>query len=128
MSRVLLDTPVLLWLLGDEPRLGPLARDRIQSAHAVFASTASLWELAIKHSLGKFPDPEPLLDAIERAGVRLLPILPAHALAVRSSPLPHRDPFDRMLLAQAGAESCTLLTADERILSPGLPDVVPAQL
>lgn len=120
MSRALLDTHVLLWLLTDDPALGPQARAELQEAGAVLASTASLWELAIKHSVGKFPDPEPVLPAIEAAGLVLVPVLPEHVLGVRDSPLAHRDPFDRLLLAQAVAESADLWTADERILGWGL--------
>lgn len=123
----MLDTHALLWLLTDDEALGHRARGVITGATSVIASTASLWELSIKHSIGRFPDPEPLLPAIERAGLVLLPILPAHALAVRSSPLTHRDPFDRMLLAQSQAERAQFVTADARILAADLPDVVSAR-
>lgn len=71
--------------------------------------------------MGKFPDPEPVLLAIDDAGLELLPVLAPHAMAVRSSPLEHRDPFDRLLLAQAAVESCVLLTADDRILAAAGP-------
>lgn len=127
MTRVLLDTHVLLWLLTDDTALGRECRARISGADAVLASTASLWELAIKHSVGRFPDPEPLLPAIDRAGLVVLTIAPPHVLEVRNSPLRHRDPFDRLLLAQAQLEGCELLTADEQILAAALPGVLDAR-
>lgn len=123
MNRVLLDTHVLLWLLTDDPALGAGARADLRTATTVLASTASLWELAIKHSVGKFPEPAPVVPAVERAGLTWLPVVPEHALRVRTSPLDHRDPFDRLLVAQAQTESCVLLTADERVLAAELADV-----
>lgn len=128
MSRVLLDTHVLLWVLTDDDRLGLAARSTLDDASQVLASTASLWELSIKHSIGKFPDPAPLVPAIERSGLRLIPIEPAHVLGVRASPLEHRDPFDRVLLAQAEAESAVLMTADGRILASPAAGVVDARV
>ena len=127
MSRLLLDTHVMLWLLTDDRRLGATARARIDRAVAVLVSTASLWELSIKHSIGKFPDPAPIVPAIEQSGLRLIPITAEHVLGVRESRLEHRDPFDRLLLAQAQVEGATLLTADERVLLAGGPDVADAR-
>lgn len=127
MTRILLDTHVLLWVLTDDSRLGSGARRGIDGATAVLASAASLWKLSIKHSIGKFPDPAPLLPAIERSGLVLLPVSPEHALGVRDSPLEHRDPFDRLLLAQAEAEGAVLLTADEQILRAGASRVMDAR-
>lgn len=127
MTRLLLDTHVLLWALRDDEALGAHTRALLLGASAVHASVASLWELAIKHSIGKFPDPTPVLVAVDEAGFHLLPVHAAHALAVKDSPLHHRDPFDRLLLAQSHVEGCTLLTADDQILQVGLRQVVDAR-
>lgn len=126
MTRALLDTQALLWLLTDDPRLGSHTRDSLRRHDAVLVSAASLWELSIKHSVGKFPDPEPLIGAIQKAGLILVPVLPVHAVAVRTSPLEHRDPFDRMLLAQAMSEGCEFVTADSRILATPVAHLVDA--
>ena len=127
MTRALLDTHVLLWLLTDDARLGGAARAVLERAESVLASTASLWELSIKHSLGTFPDPGPLVPAIEQAGMRLVAIEAEQVLGVRSSPLRHRDPFDRLLLAQAQSLGATFMTADEQILAAGVAGVLDAR-
>ena len=117
---MLLDTHVVLWLLADDRRLGPKAREAIQGRVA-HMSAASLWEMAIKAELGKITVPDELPELIEQAGLVWLPVTPAHTWAVRTvRGLPHRDPFDRLLLAQAGAERLDLLTADQTLLSASL--------
>ncbi|WP_432560344.1 type II toxin-antitoxin system VapC family toxin [Granulicoccus sp. GXG6511] len=119
----LLDTHVLLWLLEDSPRLGEGTRGWLQRQPRVFVSAASVWEIAIKQELGKITTPDELPDLIERSGLDWLPVAPIHSWTVRKvSGLPHRDPFDRMLLAQAHQESLTLVTADAVLLGA---DVVP---
>lgn len=128
MTRVLLDTQVLLWVLGDDARLGSGPREVLREADSVLVSAASLWELSIKHSIGKFPDPAPVLPPIEQSGLRLVSIEPEHVLRVRESPLPHRDPFDRLLLAQAQTLNAVLMTADEQILTAGLAGILDARL
>ena len=112
MSRILLDTHLLLWAVAEPRKLPPGARKRIEEAD-VFVSAASLWEVSIKAALGKLAaDPAALLAEIEPAGFTLLPITGEHAAAVAKLPTVHADPFDRMLVAQAKTEPLLLLTND----------------
>ncbi len=112
MSRILLDTHLLLWAVAEPRKLPPGARRRIEEAD-VFVSAASLWEVSIKAALGKLAaDPAELLAEIEPAGFTLLPITGEHAAAVAKLPAVHADPFDRMLVAQAKTEPLLLLTND----------------
>lgn len=116
MSGLLLDTHVLLWFLDDNARLGPAARRRIARTATVYVSAASTWEIAIKASLGKLTVPDDLSEAITESGLRDLPVTRAHTLASDISALPHRDPFDALLVAQSQIERVALLTADAKIL------------
>ncbi|BBU23748.1 type II toxin-antitoxin system VapC family toxin [Mycobacterium xenopi] len=125
MNGLLLDTHVLLWLLDDSPRLGIQARDRIAVGSAVYVSAASTWELAIKAALGKIALPEDLNDAIDRSALRDLPVTRRHTLASDLIALPHKDPFDAVLVAQAKVERLKLLTADGKLLQ-ALPDAIDA--
>ena len=112
MSRIRLDTHLLLWAVAEPRKLPPGARKRIEEAD-VFVSAASLWEVSIKAALGKLAaDPAELLAEIEPAGFTLLPITGEHAAAVAKLPAVHADPFDRMLVAQAKTEPLLLLTND----------------
>lgn len=115
---LLLDTHVVLWILDDDGgRLGPDARALLAADSQVFVSAASVWEMAIKSSLGKLSAPDDLPRRIESSGLSWLTVTEKHAWATREvSGLPHRDPFDRLLIAQAGAEHLRLLTADREIL------------
>lgn len=111
--RLLLDTQVYLWFLADSRRLGRQARRAIAGAAEVHVSAASLWEAAIKARLGKLRVSLPaLVEGIEASGFLELPVRAAHAVAVVDLPEHHRDPFDRLLVAQAIHESLQLLTAD----------------
>ena len=111
--RLLLDTHSLLWVMQDEPRLGRAARRVLNEAEAVHVSSVSLWEIAIKRSLGKLRVDEETLDTqLDKIGFAPLPITWAHTRAVRRLPLLHTDPFDRMLVAQALTEPLHLLTHD----------------
>jgi PIN domain nuclease of toxin-antitoxin system len=116
MTDVLIDSHVYLWLEMGDPRLGPRARSSIASATAVYVSAASVWELRIKHGLGKVALPDGFFDDLAGAGLRELPIAAIHARSIDPSALPHRDPFDLMLVTQAQIEGLTLITADRRIL------------
>jgi PIN domain nuclease of toxin-antitoxin system len=127
MSGLLLDTHVLLWLLDDNPRLGIQTRDRISRDAAVYVSAASTWELAIKATIGKITLPDDLAEAIDRSALRDLPVTRRHTLASDLTALPHKDPFDAVLAAQATVERLTLLTADAKLLKV-LPDAVDARL
>ena len=121
--RLLLDTDVALWALTDDPRLSQRARALIADpANDVLVSAASVWEIAIKHALGRGDMPisgDQALDWFRQAGYQLLPIAPEHAAAVEHLPDHHRDPFDRMLVAQATAEPLRLLTHDPLVLRYG---------
>jgi PIN domain nuclease of toxin-antitoxin system len=120
--KLLLDTHVLLWLLGEPERIAPeVRRDVEEMSNAVLISAVSAWEIATKHAIGKLPLPESPEALIERAVTELraveLPIVSRHALLSASLPNHHRDPFDRLLVAQAMLEEATLVTAD-RLLPP----------
>lgn len=111
--RVLLDTHIYLWWLGDHPNLSQPARTRIADASAVYVSSASIWEATIKASIGKLKvDINQLVLEIENSGFDELPVSAKHAATVGQLPDIHRDPFDRLLVAQAMCESLRLLTAD----------------
>ena len=115
--RLLLDTHVFLWWIGDDPRLSLRARKAIAVAeNEIFLSVASAWEIAVKTRLGKLTLPADvesfLPDHIQRNAINILPIGLTHALRLSHLPLHHRDPFDRMLVAQSQVENLTLVTAD----------------
>jgi PIN domain nuclease of toxin-antitoxin system len=110
--RVLLDTHLVLWALADPERLPGAARRLIDEAE-VYVSAASIWEISIKTSLGKLSaDPREVLAALDPAGFLPLPISAEHAARVADLPPVHRDPFDRLLVAQARVEPMRLLTMD----------------
>lgn len=123
---VLLDTHVLLWWLDDPGQLLSVdARDTISEPNnVVIVSSVSVWEIAIKRSLGKLSAPTDLASAITSCGFSTLPISVAHALATESLPMHHRDPFDRMLLAQASIEKATIVTRDPQLAAYGLRIVI----
>lgn len=111
--RVLLDTHLLLWALAAPSKLSTATRKQIDSAE-VFASAASIWEISIKSALGKLEaNLAEILAAIEPAGFAILPITGVHAVQVAELPALHKDPFDRMLVAQALCEPMILFTNDE---------------
>ena len=115
--RLLLDTQVWLWMVVAPERLSPAARRLVASEdNELILSAASSWEIAIKHALGKLQlpgKPEALAPQwMERTGVTQLAVLHRHALHVASLPPHHRDPFDRLLIAQAQVEDVAVLTAD----------------
>ncbi len=119
MSRILLDTHLLLWAVADPRKLPPGARSRIDAAE-VYVSAVSIWEVSIKAALGKLSaDPAELLAEIEPAGFILLPVSGEHAAAVARLPAVHTDPFDRMLVAQAKTEPLLLLTNDSILAGYG---------
>ena len=111
---LLLDTQIFLWYLADSKRLVPRARTAISGADRVFVSAASIWEAAIKTALGKLTVVlDDLVAGIAASGFSELPITALHAARVAALPDHHRDPFDRMLIAQALSEPLVLLTNDE---------------
>jgi PIN domain nuclease of toxin-antitoxin system len=118
--RLLLDTHTLLWWVWNSARLGKNARSLIGSDKTlIWVSAVSIWEMSIKAPLGRLerlpPFENELRLELERSDFRFLPITFEHAWAVSQLPLHHRDPFDRMLIAQARCEDLTLLTADHVI-------------
>ena len=117
--RLLLDTHLLLWSLAAPERLTARAR-RLIDEGTVLVSAASIWEISIKSALGRLEaDPHAVLAAVEPAGFELLSISAAHAAAVGDLPPLHRDPFDRLLLAQGRAESVPLVTSDAALAAYG---------
>lgn len=115
--RVLLDSHVALWWLEDNASLGPKSRELIAAAGEVYFSAVTPWELGIKRELGKLTMPEGMSEALMASGLLQLPISVDHAERAPTLPSHHRDPFDRMLVAQAQLESLALVTAD-RALDP----------
>jgi PIN domain nuclease of toxin-antitoxin system len=114
--RLLLDTSIVLWVAADSPRLSEAGRHEIESAEEVFVSSMSLWEMVIKAGLGRLEvDFSRLMLRMAAAGVRELAVTWRHALTVRSLADHHRDPFDRMLIAQAISEPLRLITSDARL-------------
>lgn len=117
--NLLLDTHVALWAITDSPRLSPKARQLLTAPRTtVWVSVASLWEIAIKHSLGRGDMPVSAQDALryfEASGYRVLAIEAEHAVAVASLPPHHQDPFDRLLVAQALTEPMCLMTHDANV-------------
>lgn len=122
MSPLLLDTHVLLWSLGDVERLSPQARDAIASSvQPVYVSAASIWEISIKRRSGKLKAPDDLVQRIAEARFEELPISHRHADLAGALPAHHRDPFDRMIVAQARCDGLTVVTRDERIAAYRVP-------
>lgn len=123
--KLLLDTHVLLWALLDPSRLSEGASRALRDpTNTLYVSAATAWEIAIKQSIGKLVIPGPadvwLPEACHRTGIDWLPITPADALAVGRLPWHHKDPFDRMLVAQARG-GLILMSVDRRLEAYGIP-------
>lgn len=117
--RILLDTHLLLWALAFPSKLSAKTRRRIDSSE-VFASAASIWEVSIKSALGKIEaDPNEVLSGVEPAGFDHLHIIGEHAAMVARLERIHKDPFDRLLVAQARVEQMILLTDDDILAGYG---------
>ena len=115
--RLLLDTHVVLWQAAGEDRLGPAAKRQLRAAQELRFSVVSFAEIGVKASIGKLDVPPDLVEYLGEMGLSVLGLTVAHAMAVAGLPLHHRDPFDRLLIAQAGIEGLTLLSADRRIMA-----------
>ncbi|MBU1404335.1 MAG: type II toxin-antitoxin system VapC family toxin, partial [Proteobacteria bacterium] len=114
---LLLDTHVLLWVMTDDTALSQTARDTINKATVVYASAVSIWEVSIKAALGKLQiNQDRFMKALPATGFEPLSITWEHADAVHRLPSIHRDPFDRMLIAQAVSEPLHLMTADKTLV------------
>ena len=127
--NLLLDTHVLLWAASDPGRLGTDCRHAIEGGtNDVYVSAVSAWEIAIKQSLGKLTLPRPaelwLPEVVRRTGFQPLPVELEDALRARALPWHHRDPFDRLLIAQALARGLTLVSRDDAFKQYAL-DVLP---
>jgi PIN domain nuclease of toxin-antitoxin system len=112
--RVLIDTPVVLWWLADDLALADDIKHLLDAEPDAYVSAATLWEVSVKQALGKL-GPADLAERVRDAGFRELPVTAAHAIAAGRLPGIHRDPFDRMLVAQARCEDLTLVTRDEHV-------------
>lgn len=126
--RVLLDTHALMWWLLDDPHLPEVPRRVIGDAGtSVLVSSASAWEIATKHRLGKLPEAEEAATELPRllfaSRMEVLPITLDHALLAGGLPGPHRDPFDRMLIAQSRIERLPVVTRDPVFMAYGIETV-----
>ena len=123
--NLLLDTHVLLWWLDDPAQLSEAAGAAIRDgANTVCVSAATAWEIVVKKTLGKLDAPDNLDKVLRDCRFTPLPITIAHALAVQSLPMHHRDPFDRMLVAQARVEGMTVVTRDPKVLEYTVSNIV----
>jgi PIN domain nuclease of toxin-antitoxin system len=114
--RLLLDTHVFLWWAGNSPELDTDARRSIAAEESFVAVSAAVaWEIAIKRALKKLRAPEDIVEQMERHQFAPLPITIEHAVQAGALPVHHRDPFDRMLVAQAQLEGLTIVTRDPNI-------------
>ena len=122
MTRLLLDTNVAVWLLlGNRERVSRTAVEALEDErNRVAVSAASVWEIAIKRSLGKLTIADGWAATLTRLGFDPMPVTALHAEAVERLPWHHRDPFDRLLVAQASVERCALVSADRRLSAYGV--------
>ena len=122
--RLLLDTHAALWWLTDDGRLPDEAARQIDDdSNQILLSAAVVWEVAIKRSLGKLASPGDFAGAMLSGGAHPLPVSIEHAAVVEALPWHHRDPFDRILVAQAQVERASLVSGDEALAAYGVPVV-----
>jgi len=124
--RILLDTHTALWMVNEHEKLSPAAKTLLHNdEHTLFISMASLWEMAIKVSLGKLSELDGgmsvFMAKMEIMPIELFPITTDHIRMVESLPFVHRDPFDRLIIATAMADNMTILTADSNIPKYNVP-------
>jgi PIN domain nuclease of toxin-antitoxin system len=112
--RLLLDTHIVLWQLSGEKSLSDPVREAVSDADDLLFSAVSFAEIGVKVAAGKLVVPAGLSKVVETSGLRVLNLSAAHCLAVAELPMHHRDPFDRLLIAQALTEGLGLVTADRR--------------
>ncbi|HEY7174758.1 MAG TPA: type II toxin-antitoxin system VapC family toxin [Micromonosporaceae bacterium] len=123
--RLLADTHVVLWWLADDARLSDDLKTVLDFEPDVFVSAATVWEVAIKQATGKLRAPVDLAERVSESGFKELPIQARHAAAAGRLPPIHRDPVDRMLVAQARSEDLMLVTRDANIRRYDVPTLVP---
>ena len=126
----LIDTHILLWWLFNDPKLTAECREIVRNpAHRILVSSVSTWEIATKYRIGKLPAAKQIVEEysqiLHQSKFIELPITSAHALRAGSLPISHRDPFDRMIMAQAELENLPVITYDEAFHT-GLIKVIPA--
>jgi len=126
----LADTNVLLWVLLNDSTLSNNAREVLgRDDSTTYVSVVSLWEITVKHSIGKLKLPGPasewLIPAVEQSNIEILPLAPQHATGVSGLAWHHRDPFDRLIIVQAQMEKMTVLTRDRHFHLYGV-DVIDA--
>jgi len=120
--RLLLDTHVALWWVSDDERVSEAAaRHMTDDTNQLLLSAAVVWEIAVKRSLGKLAVTDEYLPLLLDAGVRPLPINLEHAAGVEQLPWHHRDPFDRLLVAQAGIEGAAIMSRDDALAAYDVP-------
>jgi PIN domain nuclease of toxin-antitoxin system len=120
--RLLVDSNAFIWAYVEPEELSPLARRAIEdAANERFISIASLWEITIKLSTGKLSMPNDLSDAIRDLALTILPVTLDQIQGIRTLPFHHRDPFDRMMIAQAIEEGLTIVTRDRIFSTYGVP-------
>lgn len=121
MKRILLDTHALIWWLDGDNKLGLNAIEQISNPeNDIYVSAATVWEMSIEQQMGKLVAPEDMESKVEQAGFSALPITLFHGQQAGKLPLHHKDPFDRMLIAQAQAEGLQILTKDEHFPAYGI--------
>ncbi|MCX4692946.1 type II toxin-antitoxin system VapC family toxin [Streptomyces sp. NBC_01408] len=113
--KLLADTHVVVWWLTDSPQLSDGVKDLLDTERLAYVSAVTPWELAVKQALGKLEGPEDLPERARDCQLRPLPVTALHGIRAGQLPLHHRDPFDRMLIAQAQSEGLTLVTRDKFI-------------
>lgn len=128
-KRYLIDTHILLWWIFDDPKLKRNTREIISNpSNQIIVSSASAWEIATKYRLGKLPEAKQLLEdyekILQKARFSLISITTAHSLRAGSLPISHRDPFDRMIMAQSELEKIPVITYDPAFKT-GLIEVIP---
>lgn len=122
--NVLLDTHAVIWFLGGSPELRPEARTAIEAADRAYVSSATIWEMAVKVARGRLEAPPDFPDRLLDLGLLQLALEWEHARVAGGLPLHHRDPFDRMLVAQAIVERLTIVTRDDDIARYPVPVIV----
>jgi PIN domain nuclease of toxin-antitoxin system len=121
-QRLLVDTHDLLWwLAGDRKLKAPVRAVLADPENLVFVSAASIWELRIKEALGKVELPDEFEETLDAQSFEHLSVTAAHAHALKGLALHHRDPFDRMLVAQASLEGLTIVSHDDALRAYGVP-------
>jgi PIN domain nuclease of toxin-antitoxin system len=122
--NLLLDTHILLWWLADSPRLSKQARIAVERSDVVWVSAVSAWEIEVKRARGLLEAPDNLEETLRSRDLRMLSLSVGHAIGAARLPPHHRDPFDRMLVAQAAMESLTLVTADKNQAAYEIPVIL----